>query len=112
MVAATAAVLIAGSFEVGSSYSFAPPELRSQHAQPGAGVPADLMVVVSEDGKTFHTAGCRFIHDKARLRTIPASQALREGYVPCVRCMKNYLTASLDAAEADDQAVAISQDQR
>jgi len=109
MVAAAAAVLIAGSFEVGNSSSLIPPELRSQHAQPGTGVPAELMVVVSEDGKTFHVPGCRFLHDKARLRTIPASEALREGYAPCVRCMKKYLSASLDATDADDKEVAVSQ---
>jgi hypothetical protein len=33
------------------------PELRSEHAQPGARVPPDMLVVVSTDGKTFHAAG-------------------------------------------------------
>lgn len=108
MVAAAAAILVVGSFEVASS--FVPPELRSEHAQPGTGVPPGLMVVVAEDGKTFHAAGCRFIHDKARLRTIPASEALREGYAPCVRCMKKYLAASLHS-DSDDDEVAASRDQ-
>jgi Putative zinc-finger len=108
MVAAAAAILVVGSFEVGNSSSFTPPELRSEHAQPGIGVPPEMMVVVTEDGKTFHAAGCRFIHDKARLRTIPASEALREGYAPCVRCMKKYLTASLDGGDSDGGEVAAS----
>jgi hypothetical protein len=108
MAAAVAAVLIVGSFEVSNSSSFVPPELRSQHAQPATGIPPDMMVVVAEDGKTFHVAGCRFIHDKAKLRTITASEALREGYAPCVRCMKKYLTASLDDSDADDEQVATS----
>jgi hypothetical protein len=99
MVAATAAVLVVGSFEVGNSSSFVPPALRSRLAEPAAGVPGDLMVVVSEDGKTFHVAGCRFLHDKAKLRTITASEALREGYAPCVRCMKKYLSASMKTAD-------------
>ena len=51
------------------------------------------MVVVAADGKTFHVAGCPFIHDKTRLRTIAAREAMREGYAPCVRCMKKYLRA-------------------
>jgi len=106
MVAAAAAVLVAGSFQVGNSNSFIPPALRSEHARPATGVPADLMVVVSDDGKAFHVAGCRFIHDKARLRTIPASQALREGYSPCSRCMKKYLSASLDTIDDDSEDVA------
>ena len=93
MVAAAAAVLVAGSFELGRSSVLSHPKLRSEHAQPGSGVPPDMMVVVSAEGKTFHVAGCPFIHDKARLRTIAAREAIREGYAPCVRCMKKYLSA-------------------
>jgi hypothetical protein len=92
MVAATAAVLVAGSFEVARS-SVSSPTLRSDHAQPGTGVPPDMMVVVSAEGKTFHAVGCPFIHDKAHTRTIHAGEALREGYAPCVRCMKKYLNS-------------------
>lgn len=93
MVAAAAAVLVAGGLEVARSSVFSHPELRSEHAQSGAGVPPDMLVVVSTDGKTFHAAGCPFIHDKAHIRTIAAREAEREGYAPCVRCMKKYLTA-------------------
>jgi hypothetical protein len=110
LVAAAAAVLIAGSFEVGHTSAFTPPTLRSEQARPATGIPAGLMVVVSEEGKAFHVAGCRFIHDKSKLRTIPASEALREGYAPCVRCMKQYLSASLDRTDADDEEVAVSQE--
>jgi hypothetical protein len=92
VVAAAAAVLVAGSFEVARSSVFSHSELRSEHAQPGNGVPPDMMVVVTTDGKTFHVAGCPFIHDKARLRTIVAREAMLEGYTPCVRCMRKYLT--------------------
>jgi len=94
MVAAAAAVLIAGTFELARSSAFGRPELRSEHAQPGNGVPPDMMVVISTDGKIFHRAGCPFIHDKAHVETIVAREAIREGYVPCVRCMKQYLNAS------------------
>jgi hypothetical protein len=90
MVAAAASVLVVGSWEVARSSSRGP-ELRSEHAQPGAGVPPDLMVVVSEDGKLFHVAGCGFIHEKTKLRTITAAEASRQGYSPCVRCLKKYL---------------------
>ncbi|MFY9558792.1 MAG: zf-HC2 domain-containing protein [Terriglobales bacterium] len=91
MVAAAAAVVAAGGIELASSSSFREPQLRSEHAQPGAGVPPEMMVVVSENGKTFHVPECRFIHDKKHLRTIAAREALQQGYVPCVRCMKQYL---------------------
>jgi Putative zinc-finger len=94
MVAAAAAVLVAGSIEVARSSIFSHLELRSEHAQPGAGVPPDMLVVVSTGGKIFHVRGCAFIHDKTHIQTITARQALREGYAPCVRCMKRYLTAS------------------
>ena len=93
MVAAAAAILVAGSFEVARSSAFGGPALRSEHAQPGRGVPPDMLVVVSTSGKTFHVPGCPFIHDKAHIQTIQAREAMREGYVPCVRCMKEYLTA-------------------
>jgi hypothetical protein len=102
MVAAAAAVLVAGGVEVGRSAASGQPELRSEHAQPGTGVPADMMVIVAEDGKTFHAAGCEFIHDKARLRTIAASEAQREGYTPCIRCMKKYLDETARLAADDD----------
>jgi hypothetical protein len=110
MVAAAAALLVASGFELGSSAASRQPELRSEHAQPGTGVPAELMVVVAEDGKTFHAAGCEFIHDKARLRTITAKEASREGYAPCVRCMKKYLSASLEIDnDAGEVAGAVDQ---
>ena len=93
MVAAAAAIVVAGSFEAARSSVFSNPQLRSQQAQPGVGVPPDMPVVVSTDGKTFHAAGCPFIHDKAHIQTIAAREAMRQGYAPCVRCMRKYLTA-------------------
>ena len=93
MVTAAAAALIVGSLEVARSASRGL-ELRSEHAHPGKGVPPDMMVVVSEDGKLFHAAGCSFIHEKNKLRTITAAEASREGYSPCVRCMRKYLATA------------------
>ena len=55
--------------------------------------PPDMMVVVSTGGKLFHAAACPFIHDNAHIRTIVAQEALKEGYTPCVRCMREYLRA-------------------
>jgi hypothetical protein len=94
VVAGAASVLVAGGIEVARSSVFSGPNLRSEHARPSNRVPPDMMVIVAEDGKTFHVAGCPFIHDKARLRTVPAHQAEQEGYAPCVRCMKKYLNAT------------------
>jgi hypothetical protein len=94
LVLATAAALAAAALAIGSGSPFREPRQRSEMAHPAAGVPAALMVFVAADGKTFHVAGCRFLHDKARVRSIPASEALREGYVPCVHCMKQYLSGA------------------
>src|ERR1700686_823817 len=49
VVAAAGAGLVAGSFEVARFYVFSRPELRSDDAQPGAGVPPDMWVIVSGD---------------------------------------------------------------
>lgn len=92
-VAAAASALVVGGIEVAQSSVFSLPGLRSEHARPSNSVPPDMMVIVAEDGKTFHVAGCPFVHDKTRLRTIPAREAEQEGYGPCVRCMKKYLDA-------------------
>jgi hypothetical protein len=91
MVAAAAAVLVSGGFEIAKSSASRQPDLRSEHAHPALGVPPDMMVIVSTDGKLFHASGCPFIHDKAHVQTIAARKALKEGYAPCVRCMKKYL---------------------
>jgi hypothetical protein len=95
VVATAAALLVAGSFEAArSSVSGRQWEMRSAHAQPGSGVPPELAVLIYPNGKTFHVAGCPFILDKKNLETVTARQAMREGYVPCVRCMKKYLNES------------------
>jgi hypothetical protein len=92
MVAAAAASLVAGVIEVARASKFSRPELRSEQAQPGNKVPPDMQVVISKDGRIFHRSGCPFIHDKTRVETMTARDAMREGYAPCVRCMKEYLS--------------------
>jgi len=69
--------------------------LRSQHAEPGKNIPPDLVVVVSNGAKLFHVPGCEFIHDKASVRSMTAREAIREGYVPCPRCLRQYLKTGL-----------------
>lgn len=91
IVATGATALVVGGFEAASSSVLGRRMQRSQHAQSSNRVPPDMQVIVAEEGKTFHVAGCPFIHAKAGLRTIPALEAEREGYAPCVRCMKKYL---------------------
>ena len=107
LVAAAAAILIAGGFKAASSSVLGRAALRSEHARGSSHVPPDMMVIVAEDGKTFHVAGCPFIHDKASLRTITAHEAEQQGYAPCVRCMKKYLdpgAVALSDGPVDDLA--------
>lgn len=67
--------------------------MGSQIDEPGQEIPAGLRVLVSEHGKVFHVAGCRFIHAKeGKVRSMPAQEAIREGYVPCVRCLGRYVS--------------------
>jgi len=102
MVAAAAAMVVAGGFEVAKSLSSSRSGLRSAHAQPGHAVPPDMMVVLYPDGKTFHVAGCTYIHGKTNLQTVTAREAGREGYVPCVRCLKKYLQATASIGYGSD----------
>ncbi len=90
-VAGAAAALVFGSVATANAPAFRQAAPRTEHAQQARNTPDGLMVVVSENGKTYHRAGCKFIHEKEKLRTMRIEQAIREGYVPCVRCMRQYL---------------------
>jgi len=90
LVPVAALALITGGLRWANSLTV-PHRLQSQHAQPGHNVPPEMPVVVSEGAKEFHLAGCKFIHNKDRIRTLTAGEAIREGYVPCLRCMRKYL---------------------
>ena len=89
-----AMALIAGTLLMTSSSRNWHP-LRSQQAVPAKDIPPDMVVVVSSGAKLFHVPGCKFIHDKASERTMSAKAAMREGYVPCPRCLRQYLKTGL-----------------
>jgi hypothetical protein len=94
LVPVAALALFAGGLHVANSLTSGP-ELKSEHPQPGQGIPPDMLVVVTADAKVFHVAGCGVIHNKATERTLTAKEAIQQGYVPCLRCMREYLhTAS------------------
>ncbi|GAC1435705.1 MAG: hypothetical protein NVS1B11_33900 [Terriglobales bacterium] len=90
MVAATAAVLVVGGFEAASSSVSSRP-LRSEHARPAGKIPLAMIVVVAEDGRTFHLAECTYIHATAKKKSMSAGDAIQAGYTPCVRCLSEYL---------------------
>ena len=95
LVPVAALLLIAGGVRIASSLTV-PHAMLSEHAQPARDIPPDMLVVVSAGAKEFHVPGCEVIHNKDRARTLTAKEAIQQGYVPCVRCMRKYLqTAEL-----------------
>jgi hypothetical protein len=111
LVPVAALVLIAGSVLLTNSLTGGR-LLKSHHAEPANNIPPDLVVVVSDGAKLFHVPGCPFIHDKNTERTLTAKEAMAEGYVPCTRCLRQYLKTGVtlrpgdqgDDADADDKA--------
>ena len=98
LVPAAALVLIAGGLELASSPALGrPTELKSEHAQPGQHIPPDMPVVVTAGAKLFHRSSCPFIHNRGTERTLTAKEAMQQGYVPCTRCLRNYLNAAANA---------------
>lgn len=96
--ALAAAALIIGGLGLGSSAIFPPSGVRSKLAQPGGKIPTQLQVVVCDEGKVFHVPGCKYLHkhDDENPKTMTAQEALHEGYTPCVRCLRQYMTSSVD----------------
>jgi hypothetical protein len=111
MMALGFAALMLLSFEVGNSSQFNRPDLRSEQAQSGSHIPPDLVVVAISEGRIFHVPGCRFIHDKDKLQTMTAGEALREGYTPCVRCLRKYLSEVQVAPRDDAEAARLEQEE-
>src|ERR1700690_3183338 len=96
LIAVAAVALVSGSFALASFNSNPLASLRSYQAEPGVGVPPQMMVEIAADGKTFHVPGCKYLHKhehpgEGEVRLVAAAEAIREGYVPCVRCLRQYL---------------------
>ena len=105
LVPVAALMLIAGGLRLASSLTISHP-MKSAHAQPPHGIPPDMPVVVSAGAKVFHVAGCDFIHNKDKVRTLTAKEAIDEGYIPCLHCMRKYLnTAQFDPASGGWESV-------
>ena len=96
LIAVAALALVSGSFALATIDSPSLTAMRSYQAEPGAGVPPEMMVEIATDGKTFHVPGCKYLHKNEvggnDVRLITAAEAIREGYTPCIRCLRRYLT--------------------
>jgi len=108
LIPVAALALIVGGLQLAKSPTAKSPTaeapLKSPQAQPGHNIPPDLVVLVVEGTKVFHVAGCALIHDKDKVQSLTAKEALEKGYTPCVRCMRKYLeTASAGRARFGDE---------
>ncbi|HMK23559.1 MAG TPA: zf-HC2 domain-containing protein [Terriglobales bacterium] len=108
MLAVAAVALVAGGVSLGNSSFFRQPDVRSPLAQSPHGIPASLIVTVSSEGRVFHVPGCKFIHrnDGDHLESMTAEQAMKRGYVPCSRCLRQYLSAEVECPRAQPPLVA------
>ena len=64
------------------------PRPLSEMSQPARRLPQRLVAIV-DGGKAFHVPGCPFMHGTYHMVT--AEEAVREGYAPCTRCMRDAL---------------------
>jgi hypothetical protein len=98
MLAVAAVALVAGAVTFGNSSVFAHPDMRSRLAQPAHKLPPSMMVALSSEGRIFHVPGCEFLHRKVgeSPQLMTASEAMREGYAPCPRCLRQYLSAHVE----------------
>ncbi len=97
-LAVAAMALMVGSFSLANSSVFRHPNVRSKLAQPAHEIPPALMVAVSSEGRVFHVPGCKYLHkrDGESPELMTASNAIKEGYVPCARCLRQYLSAEVE----------------
>jgi hypothetical protein len=67
------------------------PRPLSEMSQPARRLPERLVAIV-DGGKMFHVPGCPFMHGKYHMVT--PEEAVREGYTPCTRCMRDSLRSA------------------
>ncbi len=84
IVSLAGAGLVAAAMVMFSLPRFAAPSMRAPMSEPALRPPSANMVVVTDEGKTFHRPGCTFIHGKSTM--MPVEEAMKEGYSPCIRC--------------------------
>jgi hypothetical protein len=114
LIPVAAIALIVGGLKLTNTLTFRN-FIKSQHALPANNIPPDLQVVVSSGSKLFHVPGCKFIHDKASERTMTAKEAMQDGYIPCTRCLRQYLKTALDGhrgAEVADSGSAEEEEEQ
>lgn len=90
LVATAAVALVSGSVVLANRVGGSSGSNKSVMAKLGH-VPAELEVVVTDHGKLFHIKECPFVHAEDHPRALTAAEAEAQGYVPCVRCLGQYV---------------------
>src|ERR1700730_14539850 len=67
------------------------PRPLSEMSQPAQRLPQRLVAIV-DGGKMFHVPGCPFMHGTYHM--VSAEEAVRKGYAPCTRCMRDALRSA------------------
>ena len=88
---AAAAIIAVGGLAIARTVNTSLP-VRSALAKPASDIPPELLVAVSGTSRVFHLPACGLIEGKHDLKTMKAEQAVREGLVPCVHCLHQYLS--------------------
>ena len=98
MLAVAATALAVGGLALGNSGVFRQPDMRSPLARLPHGIPPSLIVAVSDEGRVFHVPGCKYLHkhESENPKLMTAAQALREGYAPCIRCLREYFSERVE----------------
>ena len=98
ILAVAAVAVIVGGVSLSNSSVFRQPDMRSLLAQSPHGIPSSLMVVVSSEGRLFHVPGCKYLHrhDGESPQMMTAAEAIKEGYAPCPRCLRQYLSSRVE----------------
>jgi hypothetical protein len=90
VIFATLIFVVSIAFALDSSAAKSPiPDLLSEHSRPAITIPEESVAIV-KGGKTFHDPKCTYLHGMPEM--VSAQEAVKEGYSPCVRCMRKALT--------------------
>jgi hypothetical protein len=90
LVATAAVALVSGTLVIADRMGAESGGTKSPMAKLGR-VPADLEVVVTDHGKLFHLKECPFVRESDHPHALTAAAAETQGYVPCVRCLGQYV---------------------
>jgi Putative zinc-finger len=103
ILAVAAAILLTATVLVASVRDRNTPQLRAAMSRPVSEKFKGL-VVVADESKVFHVAGCTYIHGKPQ--TMSADEAIHEGFTPCVRCLHELREQSAEDPQILDNDVA------